>query len=216
MIRTDALKSLAARIWADLPGDAPDKADALKALFAELLTVRNVALADHRRHVRVHAPHKLRTSADELVAKIVGRTLQKTLQLRVQIHGINTPVADVFTIAAMPGHPLQGECKAFLDEHRLSLVEKPRKPGPSGRGGRKCKVVVQAPAPSPTPAEVLETNRQRIGKTLSMRDQMLAIDPAWDGNTTGLVSHLHTPTLTMVDNSGGKVSTIAVERGDGQ
>lgn len=210
MIRTDALKALAARIWADLPGDTPDKAATLKALKAALHEHRDTALAEHRRAARVRATYPLRCSTEQMLEKLVGQPPSKAHTFRVPILGINTPVIDVFRIAALPDHPLQPACQAFLDEHRLRLV-----PGPDKRG-RKHLVIAQAPAPSPTPADVLKGIHEKIGGMLERRETGTAASTAKTNHTSDYLKWATSNAATMTDFSGGKVSTIAVERGDGQ
>lgn len=224
--------TIAARIWADLPGDARDKAHALKSVMSELVVLRNVALAEQRRAERVHTAHKLRPTA-EMVARIVGLPVGKTAPYRVCIHGINTSVADVFAIAAAPGHPLQAECQAFLSNNRLSLVEGRKNPG---KIGRKRQIVTQAPL-EPTPAQILERVKATAAGVLERRDAAYryanvltaggglnqahanAMTISGTQSRANLANTATTSfvgrecTATMTDHSGGKVSDVPVERG---
>lgn len=190
MTVSPTIKALAARIWSELPGDTPDKAHALKSVMSELRSIRDAAMVDHRRSNLIHAPHKLRTTTEHKLAKLIGKPPIKGQEFRVAIHGVNTPVVDVFRIAGMPDHPLQPACQAFLDEHRLSLTLGERKPGSRGRAPV---VITQAPAPSPTPVEVLDRVKRATARFMGRES-----------------------VASMTDHSGGKVSTVTVERGDGQ
>ena len=189
--------TIAARIWANLPGDTLDKAHLLKLVMSELVAIRTVAVAEHRRAERVHAPHKLRPTA-EMVAKIVGLPVGKTAPYRVCIHGINTSVADVFAIAAKPGHPLQPECQAFLTDNRLSLVEGRKN---ADKHGRKRQIVTQAPL-EPTPAQILEKTRAVIGGVL---------ERCATAYITSESNARITDTGTCTDHSGGIVTDFPAD-----
>jgi hypothetical protein len=121
------LTARATAIWDALPGDFDDKDTLLKSLLVELREVRNAAKAARVKPVTPRRGYfHIRRSVEEVVAAAVGQRLRDLHTLRVPICGVNLQLNIVFAIAEQPANPLQEACKAFLAEHRLTLVEAPR------------------------------------------------------------------------------------------
>lgn len=208
MTISPTVMALARRIWNDLPGDHADRTALAKTLAAAIRVVRE----ETKPPVSLYGSHR---AVAPIIDKMIGKTLAEADHYRVPIGGVSIHVPTIFRAAQNPSHPFYAASKAFLDEHGLKLE--------TTHTGRHPKLRI---ARQRTAAEVLESTRQRIGQTLSTRDTYTtaAAQSVHAANAIMCVSRAVWSTAnsgvnmasTMTDHSGGKVSTIAVERGDGQ
>jgi hypothetical protein len=131
MILTPITK-IAQSVWDNLPGDDyRDKAALFGPIMSELRTIKLQAEVAHRAARAAQRlsrpPRKTTRTAENTVAKAIGKTMSQVQGMSVEICGVNIDLTSVFAIAVRPAHPLHTACVAFLDTHNIALVTAPKR-----------------------------------------------------------------------------------------
>jgi hypothetical protein len=123
------LYSLAARIWAELPGSYAERSETVVELIE--------ALKDTRRAQRPPTTTRGTVDLATVINSVIGKPLSSVETVHVPLEGVMVNLPTIFRAAQEPGHPFAVASAKFLAENNLELQVTATGRRPTVRIGRR-------------------------------------------------------------------------------